>query len=86
MPGRPAPSQWPRHPRPISDWHTECEPHSSPEPPKVFPKPDDYNAIGVRVMCNGHDLFAARTLNDAADAVQYLKALCAVQEQGADDE
>ena len=38
------------------------------------------------VMCNGHGLFTARTLNDAADAVQYLKALCAVQEQEATDE
>lgn len=44
----------------------------------AFPKPDDFHAMGVRVMCNGHDLFAARTLNDAADAVQYLKALCAL--------
>jgi hypothetical protein len=48
----------------------------------AFPKPDDFHAMGVRVMCNGHDLFTARTLNDAADAVQYLKALCAVQDKG----
>jgi hypothetical protein len=34
-----------------------------------------YYAIGVRVMLNDHDLFLARTLDDARDAVQYLKAL-----------
>lgn len=44
----------------------------------AFPKPDDFYAIGVRVMCNDHDLFLVRTLDDARDAVQYLKALCAV--------
>jgi hypothetical protein len=52
----------------------------------AFPKPDDYYDIGLDVMCNSHVLFAARTRRDAEAAVQYLKALCAVQEQEATDE
>ena len=45
---------------------------------QAFPKPNDFYAIGVRVRCDEHDLFVARTLDDARDAVQYLRALAAL--------